>query len=144
MSKSKKNEVVDSSLLLVKESTLPNCGKGLFTKVDIKKGALIVEYQGEKITWAEGLKRNEHHEFQSPYLFYISAKNCIDAEYTLDALARYANDAKGHTRIKGLNNNAEYAIIKRIPYIMATRNIKAGEEIFVSYGDDYWKAMNVH
>ncbi len=47
MSKSKKNEVIDSSLLLVKESTLPNCGKGLFTKVDIKKGALIVEYQGE-------------------------------------------------------------------------------------------------
>jgi SET domain-containing protein len=102
MPKSKKNEVVDPALLIVKESTLPNCGKGLFTKVDIKKGSLIVEYKGEKITWAEGLKRNENHAFQSPYLFYITAKNCIDAEYTLDALARYANDAKGHTKVKGL------------------------------------------
>lgn len=144
MPKSKKNEVVDPVLLFVKESTLPNCGKGLFTKVDIKKGSLIVEYKGEKITWAEGLKRNENHAFQSPYLFYITAKNCIDAEYTLDALARYANDAKGHTKVKGLTNNAEYAVIKRVPYIMATKNIKAGEEIFVSYGDDYWKAMKIH
>ncbi len=144
MPKSKKNEVVDPALLFVKESTLPNCGKGLFTKVDIKKGSLIVEYKGEKITWAEGLKRNENHAFQSPYLFYITAKNCIDAEYTLDALARYANDAKGHTKVKGLTNNAEYAVIKRVPFIMATKNIKAGEEIFVSYGDDYWKAMKIH
>jgi hypothetical protein len=144
MSKNKKNEVIDPAFLSVKESTLPNCGKGFFTSVDIKKGMLIVEYKGEKITWAEGLKRNENHEFQSPYLFYISAKNCIDAEYTLDSLARYANDAKGHTKVKGLNNNAEYAIIKRIPYIEATKNIKAGEEIFVSYGDDYWKAMKEH
>lgn len=144
MPKSKKNEAVDPALLFVNESTLPNCGKGLFTKIDIKKGSLIVEYKGEKITWAEGLKRNENHAFQSPYLFYITAKNCIDAEYTLDALARYANDAKGHTKVKGLTNNAEYAVIKRVPYIMATKNIKAGEEIFVSYGDDYWKAMKVH
>jgi len=144
MSKNKKNEVIDSSLLFVKESTMPNCGKGLFTSVDIKKGMLVIEYTGEKITWAEGLKRNENHKAQSPYLFYITAKNCIDAEYTIDALARYANDAKGHTKVKALNNNAEYAVIKRVPYIMATKNIKAGEEIFVSYGDDYWKAMKVH
>lgn len=144
MPKNKKNEIIDAAFLNVKESTLPNCGKGLFTTVDIKKGMLIVEYTGEKITWAEGLKRNENHAFQSPYLFYISAKNCIDAEYTLDALARYANDAKGHTKIKGLNNNAEYLVIKRVPYIVATKNIKAGEEIFVSYGDDYWKAMKLH
>jgi SET domain-containing protein len=144
MSKSKKTEVIDPTFLFVKDSSLPNCGKGLFTKVAIKKGAIIVEYKGEKITWAEGLKRNENHPFQSPYLFYISAKNCIDAEYTLDALARYANDAKGHTKVKGLNNNAEYAVIKRVPYIVATKNINAGEEIFVSYGDDYWKAMKLH
>ncbi|MFN4813390.1 MAG: SET domain-containing protein-lysine N-methyltransferase [Bacteroidia bacterium] len=144
MSKKTKLEVFDSSLLLVKESTLPQCGKGLFTKADIKKGILIVEYKGEKITWAEGLKRNEQHPHQSPYLFYITAKNCIDAEFTLDALARYANDAKGHTRVKGLTNNAEYTVIRGVPYILATKNIKAGAEIFVSYGDDYWKALKRH
>ncbi|HRG59815.1 MAG TPA: SET domain-containing protein-lysine N-methyltransferase [Bacteroidia bacterium] len=144
MPKNKKTEVIDPSNLFVQTSLLPNCGKGLFTKIDIKKGATIVEYKGEKITWAEGLKRNENHQFQSPYLFYISPNNCIDAEYTLDALARYANDAKGHTKVNGLTNNAEYAVIKRVPYIVATKNIKAGEEIFVSYGSDYWKAMKVH
>jgi SET domain-containing protein len=144
MRKKNKTEVFDSTLLFVQESSLPKCGKGLFTMADIKKGTLIVEYKGEKITWAEGLKRNEQHPHQSPYLFYINAKNCIDAEYTLEALARYANDAKGHTRVKGLTNNAEYAVIKGVPYIIATKNIKAGSEIFVSYGDDYWKALNKH
>ena len=139
MPKSKKNEVVDPALLFVKVSTLPNCGKGLFTKVDIKKGSLIVEYKGEKITWAEGLKRNENHAFQSPYLFYITAKNCIDAEYTLDALARYANDAKGYTN-SNFNNNAQITFDEHHHIcLIATRNIKAGEEIFCSYGKRYWR-----
>ncbi|MCC6251601.1 MAG: SET domain-containing protein [Bacteroidia bacterium] len=136
-----KTEVIPPQYLEVKDSILPNCGKGLFTKIPIKKGTVIVEYKGEKITWAEGLKRNENHPTQSPYLFYISANNCIDAEYTLDALARYANDAKGHTRVKGISNNADYTIINKVPYIIATKNIKAGSEIFVSYGKDYWNAL---
>ncbi len=132
---------VNESDLFIQDSTLPACGKGLFTKVPIKAGTIIVEYKGEKITWKEGLRRNEKHPHQSPYLFYISANNCIDAEYTPSALARYANDAQGHTRVKGIRNNAEYTIINKVPFIKAIKNIKAGQEVFVSYGQDYWKAL---
>ena len=77
-------------------------------------------------------------------MFYISPRNCIDAEYVLDSLARYANDAKGHTKIKGITNNSEYVIIKAKPYIVALKDIKAGSEILVSYGADYWKALIKH
>ena len=54
--------------------------------------------------------------------------------------AEYKNHQK---KIKNIwrNFNTQYEVIKGKPYIVATRNIKAGSEIFVSYGKDYWKAM---
>lgn len=123
--------------LAVKKSTLPGAGKGLFTKRDIKKGERFVEYLGEVITEAELDRRAENDIYG--YAFFISKKKCIDAYYQPDALARYANDAKGIVRIKGIKNNCCYTIWKQRGWIQAERNIKAGEEIFVSYGAEYWK-----
>ena len=37
--------------LLVKRSTIPDAGKGLFTKIFIPKGVRIVEYKGSISTW---------------------------------------------------------------------------------------------
>jgi SET domain-containing protein len=128
-------------MLYVKESTIPGAGLGLFTDAPIRKGEIIVAYEGEKITWAECIRRNEAQEGMNPYFFYISKNNCIDAQHTPEALGRYANDAKGYIRIAGLKNNAEYQVIKKKPYIVAKRNIKAGEEILVSYGKEYWDVM---
>lgn len=127
----------DSDFLVVKKSTLPNAGKGLFTKRDIKKGERIIEYLGEIITEKELDKRAENDIYG--YAFYISPKKCIDAYYTPEALARYANDAAGLSRVPGLRNNSVYDIWKNRGWIQATRNIKAGEEIFVSYGASYWR-----
>jgi SET domain-containing protein len=128
-------------MLIVKKSRIPGGGKGLFTTSRIRKGDAIVEYKGEKISWEECEKRNRAHSNKAPYLFFISKNNCIDAEYTLDALARYANDAEGFVKVKGLRNNADYNIISGKPYIVATRAIAAGGEILVSYGKDYWELM---
>lgn len=121
----------------LKKSTLPKAGLGLFTEVPFKKGDKIVEYEGDQYTWAECLKRAE--EGKANYVFYITAKKCVDAYDCPNALARYANDAKGLSRVKGINNNAQYEVIKGKPYIVATKRIKPGEEILVSYGKDYWK-----
>ncbi len=127
----------DNNFLEVKTSKLPNSGKGLFTKRDIKKGERIVEYLGEVITEKELDKRAENDIYG--YAFYISSKKCVDAYYTPKELARYANDAAGIGRVKGIRNNSIYEIWKNRGWIKATRNIKAGEEIFVSYGAGYWK-----
>jgi SET domain-containing protein len=121
----------------VKKSQIPGAGKGLYTKVDFKKGERIIEYLGEIITEAELDKRAENDIFG--YAFYISKRKCIDAYYMPEALARYANDAKGLTRVKGLKNNCCYAIWKNRGWIETERNIKAGEEILVSYGGEYWR-----
>ncbi len=128
-------------MLFVQDSLIPNAGKGLFTDCDIKKGEIVTEYTGEKLTWAECEKRNNNQEGVNGYFFFVSKNNCIDAQNTPESLGRYANDAQGYKRVPGLKNNAEYQIIKRKPYIVAKRNIKAGEEIFVSYGKEYWDVM---
>jgi uncharacterized protein len=128
-------------MLHVKKSTLPGAGKGLFTDKDIKKGEIVCEYEGEKITWKDAIERNDHHK--GGYVFYISAKKCIDAYTYKNTFGRYANDAAGVNRVDGLRNNSVYDIIKDKVFIRATRNIKANSEIFVSYGRAYWNVMRV-
>ncbi|GAB4205423.1 MAG: hypothetical protein Fur0023_14260 [Bacteroidia bacterium] len=125
--------------LIVKKSQLPDAGKGLFTTKDIKKGSKIIEYRGEIIDWKEYCKRVK--EDKDGYMVYISRKKCIDAYNTPQYKARYANDAEGLIKYKKFKNNAEYQIIDDKVYIVATRDIKAGEEIFVSYSKDYWDAV---
>src|SRR3954469_10155219 len=94
--------------LIVKTSQLPNSGKGLFTSATIKKGTKIIEYKGEIIDWKEYEKRVEKDE--DGYLFFINKKHCIDAYHTPQHKARFANDAAGLGRVKGLTNNAVYEI----------------------------------
>lgn len=128
-------------MLIVKKSQIPKSGKGLFTTKDIAKGDIVCEYEGEKLTWKECLKRNQDQKGKGGYYFFITNKNCVDAQYTLSALGRYANDAAGPGRVAGLRNNCVYEVQKGKPYIKATRNIKSGSEIFVSYGKEYWEAL---
>ncbi len=125
--------------LLIKKSQLPNAGKGLFTSKAIEKNTLIIEYEGEIIDWKEYEKRVA--EDKDGYLFFINKKRCIDAFSTPQHKARFANDAQGLTRVKGLKNNARYEVIKDRCFIMAERNIAAGEEIFVSYTKEYWDCI---
>ena len=125
--------------LLVKRSLLPGAGKGLFTNKKILKGEKIVEYKGEIIEWKEYEKRVL--DDKDGYLFYINKKRCIDAYNTPQYKARYANDAAGLFRVKGLRNNAVYDVIGDKCFIVATRDIPAGAEIFVSYSKDYWDCI---
>lgn len=124
-------------ILEVKNSTLAGAGKGLFTKEFIARGSRIVEYKGKITTWAAA----DHDEGNNAYIFYVSPKHVIDAAKYPKALARYANDAKGLVKQKGLNNNAEYQDEKKRVYITATRDIPAGAEILVTYGKDYWDVI---
>jgi len=129
-------------MLYIKKSTLKGAGDGLFSDTLIKRGEAIIEYTGEEVTWAECRRRNQKiKDGCGAYYFYISERKCIDAQHILDSLARYANDAAGLSRIEGIKNNSRYEIIKGKPYIIASRNIKPGEEIFVAYGRAYWNAM---
>jgi SET domain-containing protein len=125
--------------LIVKESQLPKAGKGLFTTKPIKKDARIIEYKGEIIDWKEYSKRVK--EDKDGYLFFINNKRCIDAFSTPQYKARYANDAAGLSRVKNLKNNSSYEVIGNKCFIVAERDIAAGEEIFVNYTKEYWDCI---
>jgi SET domain-containing protein len=124
--------------LFVKKSTLPNAGKGLFTRIFIPKGAKITEYKGEVLTWKEVEKMAD---YRNGYVFYFNKNYVIDAWKTKKGVAHFANDARGITRVAGVRNNAEYDTEKKRCYIVATRDIPAGSEIFVSYGAEYWQVI---
>ncbi len=125
--------------LIVKKSLLSNAGKGLFTNKQIKKGSIIIEYKGEIIDWKEYEKRVL--EDKDGYLFFINKNRCIDAFSTPNYKARYANDAQGLSRNKGIKNNASYKVISNNCFIVADRDINKGEEVFVSYSKEYWKCI---
>ena len=57
------------------------------------------------------------------------------------ALGRYANDARGIRRKKGILNNATYVTAGLKVYIDAIRDIPAGSEILVGYGKEYWDVI---
>lgn len=120
--------------LYVAKSTIPAAGKGLFTKVDIKKGTLIVEYVGKIQPWKE-----VKEEVDNDYIYYINSKHVINARPVMDALARYANDGEGREKVKGISNNSKYSRKGLRVFIKAVKDIAAGDEILVSYGDEYWE-----
>ena len=125
--------------LVVKKSQLPGAGKGLFTTKAIRKDKKIIQYRGEIIGYNE-YRRRARKEIDQ-YLFYLRRDLCIDAMLTLQYKARYANDAAGITRVKGIRNNSDYVIFGDKCFIVARRDIKAGEEIFVDYTKPSWKYM---
>ena len=125
--------------LLVKKSRLPGSGKGLFTTKAISKDAKIIEYRGEIIGYNEYRKRARKEQDQ--YLFFLRQNLSIDAMHTPQYKARYANDAAGIIKVKGLRNNSDYIIFGDKCFIVASRDIKVGEEIFVNYTKFYWDYM---
>jgi len=97
-------------------------GKGLFTVQDIKKGTSILQYIGEKITRAEGEKRLAQGNV---YIFAFNDHWDIDGK-VLRNKARYINHS--------CDPNCEVRTTSRTIWIVALRDIKAGEELTFNYG----------
>lgn len=125
--------------LVVKTSTIPKSGKGLFTRKLIPKGTRIIEYKGRITTWKE--VKNDH---TNAYIYTVNNSHVIDARNHLKSLARYVNDATGLTRIKGITNNCTYLNEGTRVYVEALKDIPAGSELLVSYGKEYWDVIRAN
>ncbi len=108
--------------VVVRESR-PGLGLGLFADADIAKGDFIVEYTGTKIPTkvADALKTR--------YLFELDEQWTIDGETSANT-ARYINHS--------CEPNAEAEIHDEHILISATTDIKAGQEITIDYGEEYF------
>jgi SET domain-containing protein len=138
--KERLQESSESKNLKVDVSTIPNSGKGLFAKKDFKKGEYICKFTGDYIDSKE-LERRDVGGARSAYFIYIDDNTTLDV-YDSKCLAKYANDAEGFRKIRGKRNNSALAQDGKNIYIQATKDIDAGDEIFVGYGKDYWD--NIH
>ena len=95
------------------------------------------EYKGKISSWKDA----DHDEGNNLYIYFVSRNHVIDAQRTLSALARYANDAKGLTRVKGITNNCVYVNDGHRAFIESAKAIPAGAEIFVDYTKEYWDVL---
>ncbi len=120
--------------LIVRVSTLPNSGHGLFARRAYNIGDAIVEYTGELLTRQQYMARYPCND--ATYVVQAKRDMYIDArDPDLSSLARYINSAG-----EG-NNNATLSVSHRharsTAMVRATHAIQAGDEIFFAYGATY-------
>ena len=97
-------------------------GEGLFAAQDIRQGTYIIPYVGEKITKEESTRRLAHGNV---YIFSFNESVDIDGK-TLKNKARYINHS--------CDPNCAADITRRTIWIVARRDITAGEELSYNYG----------
>ena len=102
-------------------------GKGVFALVDIPRGARIIEYVGEVISWDEAQRRHPHDPSDPNHTFYFH----IDDQHVIDALhggnaSRWIN----HSCSPNCKADEQDGRI----FITARRAIRAGEELNYDYG----------
>ena len=120
----------------IKDSTIPGAGKGLFARWDFNKGDAIVRYTGDIVQTAAGAREGGWEG--SSYVLEVTNSWAIDAARTNTADGRMINDTVASNR----RTNVKFAFDARrkVVTIRALRAIKAGEELFIKYGREYWAA----
>lgn len=119
--------------LRIKPSNTPDAGKGLFAwKKYFCNNQKISDLYGTKTKLEK--KQTKYTPGGAEYPLCSNGK-CIDANFTTDAAARFANDSRNSP----LTNNSELHGRNYKYYLKANKKIKPGQEIFTSYGNNYWK-----
>lgn len=142
MKKSKTNnhkiEAEESNYLYTSLSQLPNSGNGLLTAINIYKDEIIAIFKGEILTNLQAKLRAKSGN--NKYFINMIDGTIMDS-MKVKCFAKYANDANGFSiQPSGFKNNAKIALDDyNNVCLVASRNIKTGEEIFCSYGKKYWE-----
>ena len=110
-------------------------GRGMFAKKTIPKGTRVIEYTGERITKAEGwrreLARQERAERGAEsciYIFELNTKVDIDGSVRWNT-ARYINHS--------CQPNCESQVVRGRVCVVAIREIRPGDELSYDYYYDY-------
>jgi uncharacterized protein len=111
-----------SELYEVKASSIH--GMGVYARVDVAKGTRVLEYIGERITKEESLRRREGGNF---FVFDVTEEFDIDGAVDWNP-ARFINHSCAP--------NCEAPMEDERIWIIALRDLKAGEELTFNYGYD--------
>jgi SET domain-containing protein len=122
--------------LYLNHSELKGAGKGLFTSIKIYKDEVISLFKGEILSDKEAAFRAKNN--LDGYFINMLDGTIMDSN-KVKCFAKYANDAEGFSTMKFKNNSKITLDENEEVCLVALRNIKVGEEIFCSYGKEYWK-----
>jgi len=117
----------------IMESLIPNAGKGLFCTVQREQNDLICSYEGMRLTQAQV----EEEGRDLDYVFGTGNKEgdmtFVDAANIQSCFGRFANDPRDDSQV-----NAKIIAKGNRFYLVATTEIAPGDEIYLSYGLEYW------
>ena len=129
---------VEQNMVEIRKSGIPDAGVGVFAKQPITSGRELGYYRGEILA---------SHDFHARYaaqgytVYVLVVTDPTDANnpINVDASEHY-NWASRINSPKGTNKKTNVYFHKD-GRVFAKRNIKAGEELFVSYGSIYWSGI---
>lgn len=142
------HELVLDNMLVVKDSSIPNAGSGLFYEPFLSSSSQPgnksnVIHSGTTICYYTGHRHNflsQKYLSDKSYLMNVAGEILVDPGPVLSIKARYINDP--------LNDN--FVNCKFVPEpssfrcaVVATRDIMPEEELFVSYGEIYWSQQSI-
>ena len=125
-------------ILNVEPSKIKLAGNGIFTYKDIPKETLVGYY--------DGILKKFSKECVGDYSFSLSKTYYLDASSFPRSYIAMINDAHGSK----FKNNCEFRMElkdkngkkhkcnERKIYLYTLRKIKLGEELYASYGKEYW------
>lgn len=126
-------EVPLSKRLIAKRSHIH--GWGLFTKIDIVKDSIIIEYMGEVVRRCIADKRERAYEksgIGSCYMFRLDLQRIVDAT-TIGCMARFMNHCCQPNAYAKVHTVEDQAVQEKKILVFANRYIEAGEEITYDY-----------
>jgi len=103
---------------------------GLFAGKDFKKGDKVIEYKGKKYTHKQIEDDDRFDNSKAIYLFTLNKTYVLDGD-TKSNTAKYINHS--------CDPNCEVDVIKGKIWIIATQDIKKGDELSYDYGFGYDK-----
>jgi hypothetical protein len=132
------NHLIKIKKLRIKDSTIPNAGKGLFcydpsqpyNAIIFRPNDTVIEYKGEHLTLRQLEDRYEGNN--APYTVRVKQDDYIDS-----AVNRGVGSLANHKAVSYTNARLSSNYTNSTVSIKATKNIRNNQEIFVNYGDEY-------
>jgi len=122
-----RNEVV-----YMADSWIDSGGQGLFAKRRLPEGIVVCSYVGYVKRTVDALRTED-----KSYLMRLGEQVYVDSRESLFCSARYINDCRNPA---GHNVRFDKRPKDACALVVTTRDIGAGEELFVDYGKWYWNS----
>jgi len=134
------HELALDDILVVRGSTIPNAGSGLFYEPSGNSDEVVKA--GSTMCYCTGHRHNFFSQkslSDRSYLMNVAGDILVDPGPMLSIKARYINDPLNEEIVncKFVADPAHFRCA-----VVATRDIRSGEELFVSYGDMYWSQQS--